>query len=96
MKSYAGITQHLEMSEEYIEKTFGQHKELVFVGPFKTLGEASQWLEYMIAKSYDAEEISLPGYCIDDWTWYGVIFEFGSEIDKHLSSEYRHPVLSGH
>jgi len=96
MKSCAGITQHVEISEEYIEREFERHKELVFVGPFQTSMEAIGWLEYMMAHSRNAEEISLPGYCIDSSPWYGVAFQCEKEASKRLYGIEQFPVLSGH
>lgn len=96
MQSCAGITQHVEIAEEYIERAFERHKELVFVGPFLTSVEAFGWLEYMMAHSQNAREVSLPGYCIDSSPWYGVAFQCEKEITRRLREARQFPVLNGH
>ena len=85
MQSFVGITQHVEIAEECIERVFELHKELVFVGPFKTSIEAKQWLEYMLERSHGAKEISLPGYFLDTSPWYGVAFQSGKKKESSSS-----------
>ncbi|WP_028581934.1 hypothetical protein [Desulfogranum japonicum] len=84
MNSCLGITQHVEIAEEYIERTFERHKELVFVGPFKTSIEATQWLKYMLAHSHNGKKISLPGYFLDTSPWYGVAFLCEKKKDNYF------------
>jgi len=96
MKSCAGITQHVEMAEQYIGKTFEPQKGLVFVGPFHTAKEAARWLSFMVVQRSGACEVDLPGYCIDSSPWYGVIFQSAKELDGFEPMEEQFPVLNGH
>lgn len=96
MKSCAGITQHVEIAEEYIEKTYELHKELIFVGPFETSVEASSWLAYVVGRSNKTRAISLPCNCIDSSPWYGVTFECRKERDNNWTSKEQFPEFNGH
>ncbi|CAG35777.1 hypothetical protein [Desulfotalea psychrophila] len=81
MKMFIGITQDLQEASKNISKDFQGMQICTELGPFISSSDASQWMEFMIARSENMIPI-LPLPAISQGSaWYGYTLEdAGSDI----------------
>lgn len=82
MKILIGITQNPKEADERIAQEFKISNGQTVVGPFMSSKNASDWLQFMMARSGGYEQITLPLNSSADGAWYGITVEY-SEPQIH-------------
>lgn len=75
MKSLICITRNLEESEESIDRDYTACGEKAVVGPFNSQNDASEWLQFMLTRTANAEEVDLSESSSEDNLWYGIVLD---------------------
>ena len=82
MKVFIGITQNPQEADMQICQKFSESGGQTVVGPFMSSKEASDWMDFMIGRKDDYEQITLTSSSANGGTWYGITVE-QVEVQAH-------------
>lgn len=70
-----GITQSPEKTEEHLCMEFKEVGTRAIVGPFRSAEDASSWMQFMMTRAKDYQQVSVPAPSSGANWWYGFTFE---------------------
>lgn len=75
MTIFIGITQTPAETEEFISMEWKEIGEKTLVGPFNSPNAAKDWLQFMMVRRENTQQLRIPEKLSTDGHWYGLTFE---------------------